>query len=46
VLPEDPAPYYRVAVRCGFSTPEAFREALATWRAAVREVYQRHFGLE
>ena len=46
VLPEDPAPYYRVAVRCGFQTPEAFREALAAWRAAVREVYQQYFGLE
>ena len=38
VLPDDPAPYYRVSVRCGFATPEAFREALAEWRRAIREV--------
>ena len=39
VLPDDPAPYYRVSVRCGFATPEAFRDALAGWRRAIREVY-------
>jgi glutamate-ammonia-ligase adenylyltransferase len=39
VLPDDPAPYYRVSVRCGFATPEAFREALADWRRAIREAY-------
>ena len=39
VLPDDPAPYHRVAVRCGFATPEAFRAALAQWRRAVRAVY-------
>ena len=39
VLPDDSAPYYRVSVRCGFVTPEAFREALADWRRAIREVY-------
>jgi len=43
VLPDDPAPYYRVSVRCGFATPEAFREALAGWRRAIREVYFRVF---
>jgi [glutamine synthetase] adenylyltransferase / [glutamine synthetase]-adenylyl-L-tyrosine phosphorylase len=43
VLPDDPAPYYRVSVRCGFATPEAFREALADWRRAIREVYLRVF---
>jgi glutamine synthetase adenylyltransferase len=43
VLPADPAPYYRVSVRCGFSSPEAFREALAAWRHAVRTVYERFF---
>jgi glutamate-ammonia-ligase adenylyltransferase len=41
VLPDDPAPYYRVSVRCGFTSPESFREALAGWRRAVREVYDR-----
>lgn len=44
VLPDDPAPYYRVSVRCGFPTPEAFRDALASWRAAIREVYHRYFA--
>jgi glutamate-ammonia-ligase adenylyltransferase len=39
VLPDDPAPYYRVSVRCGFATPDAFRQALAGWRRAIREVY-------
>jgi glutamate-ammonia-ligase adenylyltransferase len=39
VLPDDPAPYYRVSVRCGFATPDAFREALAGWRRAIREAY-------
>jgi glutamate-ammonia-ligase adenylyltransferase len=43
VLPDDPAPYYRVSVRCGFATPEAFRDALSTWRKAIREVYQEVF---
>jgi glutamate-ammonia-ligase adenylyltransferase len=44
VLPEDPAPYYRVSVRCGFSNPEAFREALAEWRQTIRQVYTKVFG--
>jgi len=44
VLPEDPAPYCRVSVRCGFATPEAFRGALAKWRAAIREVYLKVFA--
>ena len=44
VLPDDPAPYYRVSVRCGFATPEEFRSALARWRAAMREVYSKVFG--
>ncbi len=43
VLPDDPAPYYRVAVRCGFASPEAFETSLAEWREAVREVYRRVF---
>jgi glutamate-ammonia-ligase adenylyltransferase len=43
VLPDDPAPYYRVSVRCGFATPDAFREALAGWRRALREVYVKVF---
>ena len=43
VLPDDPAPYYRVAVRCGFGGPEAFRVALAQWRAAIRGGYEKFF---
>jgi glutamate-ammonia-ligase adenylyltransferase len=46
VLPDDPAPYYRVSVRCGFATPEKFREALAEWRRAIREVYEKVFRVE
>ena len=41
VLPDDPAPYYRVAIRCGFDSAEAFREALAKWRKVIRDVYLR-----
>ncbi|HLP78106.1 MAG TPA: bifunctional [glutamate--ammonia ligase]-adenylyl-L-tyrosine phosphorylase/[glutamate--ammonia-ligase] adenylyltransferase [Candidatus Paceibacterota bacterium] len=43
VLPDDPAPYYRVSVRCGFETPEAFRAALEKWRGNVRAVYLKVF---
>jgi glutamate-ammonia-ligase adenylyltransferase len=43
VLPDDPAPYYRVSVRCGFATPDAFRTALAKCRAAIREIYKKYF---
>ena len=46
VLPDDPAPYYRVSVRCGFATPEDFRKALAKWRKAIREVYENVFNAE
>jgi glutamate-ammonia-ligase adenylyltransferase len=46
VLPDDPAPYYRVSVRCGFATPEDFRKALAKWRKAIREVYEDVFSAE
>jgi glutamate-ammonia-ligase adenylyltransferase len=44
VLPDDPAPYYRVSVRCGYSTPEAFRAALAECRKTIRDVYNRFFS--
>lgn len=46
VLPDDPAPYYRVSVRCGFATADEFRAALAGWRKTVREVYRRFFQEE
>jgi glutamate-ammonia-ligase adenylyltransferase len=43
VLPADPAPFYRVSVRCGFDSPEQFREAVARYRHAIREVYRKVF---
>jgi glutamate-ammonia-ligase adenylyltransferase len=43
VLPDDPAPYYRVSVRCGFMSPDEFRQALAKWRGEIREVYNQFF---
>ena len=43
VLPDDPAPFYRVAVRSGFATAAEFRGALAGWRAAIRQVYETVF---
>jgi glutamate-ammonia-ligase adenylyltransferase len=43
VLPDDAPAFYRVSVRCGFATPEAFRETVATWRKGIREVYQAVF---
>ena len=44
VLPDEPAPFERVSVRCGFATPEMFRTALAGWRQAIREVYEPVLG--
>ena len=44
VLPDDPAPFYRVSVRCGFDSPEAFRAALARWRQNIRAVYNKVFS--
>jgi len=41
VLPTDPAPFYRVSVRCGFESPEAFREAIAAYRKEIRDVYNK-----
>ena len=41
VLPDDPAPLYRVAVRCGFSGVEKFMEAVRTHRAVIRDLCQR-----
>lgn len=44
VLPDEPEPYYRVSVRCGFSTPEEFRKTLARWRTDIRNGYQAFFN--
>jgi glutamate-ammonia-ligase adenylyltransferase len=43
VLPDDPAAYYRVSVRCGFAAPEAFRQSMAKCRNAIRGVYLKVF---
>lgn len=43
VLPEDPAPQYRVAVRCGFTDAKTFLAAVAGWREAIRRVYLKVF---
>ena len=43
VLPDDDAAFYRVSVRCGFATPEQFRQAVAAWRREVRETYGKVF---
>jgi glutamate-ammonia-ligase adenylyltransferase len=43
VLPDDPAPYYRVSVRCGFDSPESFRKAIAGWRKSIRDIYSKVF---
>jgi glutamate-ammonia-ligase adenylyltransferase len=44
VLPDDSAASYRVSVRCGFPSPDEFRKALAKWRKAIREVYEKVFN--
>jgi glutamate-ammonia-ligase adenylyltransferase len=44
VLPDDAPAYYRVSVRCSFATPDEFRKALAKWRTAIREVYEKVFN--
>jgi glutamate-ammonia-ligase adenylyltransferase len=46
VLPDDAAAFYRVSVRCGFSTPEEFGKALVKWRKAIREVYGKVFNVK
>jgi glutamate-ammonia-ligase adenylyltransferase len=44
VLPDDPAPLYRVAVRCGFPNADEFMRAVAEWRKTIREVYRNVFA--
>jgi [glutamine synthetase] adenylyltransferase / [glutamine synthetase]-adenylyl-L-tyrosine phosphorylase len=48
LLPDDPAAFQRVAMRCGFATSGEFARAVELIRERIREVYQRHFraGLE
>jgi glutamate-ammonia-ligase adenylyltransferase len=44
VLPNDPAPLYRVSVRCGFPDAAAFLLAVSEIRAAIRSVYDKVFA--
>lgn len=44
LLPDDPAPLYRVAVRCGFKTSAAFMAAVAARRQEMRAAYDSIFG--
>lgn len=46
VLPDQPEPYYRVSVRCGFASPEEFGTALAQARTAVRAGFTRYFSVK
>ena len=46
LLPDDPAPFYRVAARCGFQNSEVFQEAVTGYRAAIRAEYARYFNVE
>ena len=39
-LPDDPAAFRRVALRCGFLDAADFRDAVARYRTALRGVYQ------
>jgi glutamate-ammonia-ligase adenylyltransferase len=43
VLPETEDAFYRVSVRCGYVTPEAFASALAGCRSAIRTAYNAYF---
>jgi glutamine synthetase adenylyltransferase len=45
VLPADPEPFYRVAVRCGYKDSAAFEEALLALREAIRIQYLKLFGV-
>ena len=44
LLPDDPAPFTRVSIRCGFSSADEFRAALAGWRKEIRESYSVFFA--
>ena len=43
-LPADPAPYTRVAVRCGFEGPAPFGKSMAAARENIRRVYSKVFS--
>ena len=43
-LPDDPAPLYRVAVRCGFTQAEDFLRAVTRYRQNIRRVFNLVLG--
>ena len=43
VLPTEPEPFYRVAVRCGYKSPDAFEKAVLACREAIRVEYLKFF---
>lgn len=44
VLPDDPAPLYRVSIRCGFPNADEFMKAVTAYRDAIRAVYSQVMG--
>lgn len=44
-LPADPAPQYRVAIRCGFSSAQALLDAMAGYRKVIRRVHAAFFAV-
>jgi [glutamine synthetase] adenylyltransferase / [glutamine synthetase]-adenylyl-L-tyrosine phosphorylase len=44
VLPDDPAPLYRVAVRCGFPDADSFLRSVHQCRTAIRSEYEKVFA--
>jgi glutamate-ammonia-ligase adenylyltransferase len=45
-LPDDPAPLYRVSVRCGFTNAEDFMRAVTRYRKNIRAIYAKVFGCQ
>ncbi|MCF7707390.1 MAG: bifunctional [glutamate--ammonia ligase]-adenylyl-L-tyrosine phosphorylase/[glutamate--ammonia-ligase] adenylyltransferase [Verrucomicrobia bacterium] len=45
VLPDDLAPFYRVAVRCGFKNPDTFLDHVNSCRTEIRRVYNNFFQM-
>jgi len=41
VLPDDPAPLYRVAIRCGFPDSSSFLSAVAEYRMQIRQIFDQ-----
>jgi glutamate-ammonia-ligase adenylyltransferase len=41
VLPDDPAPLYRVAIRCGFPDSSSFLSAVVEYRLQIRQIFDQ-----